>query len=198
MARAAFQLEFKWTSWLRRLKSKPARKTLLPREDGGLSAWCSEQAAAFSLMRLSRKVRVCWNGRMQSTAGRASWPDCLIELNPRLKQIGEDQLWRTLRHELAHLVAYERSVRRQIAPHGPEWRQACCELGIPNEPPYHELPLPTREMRARHVYVCRHCEAELLRVRPIRRAVACYECCRRFNRGLYHDRFRMVKKAPAA
>jgi len=198
MARTALQLEFKWTAWLRRLRRKPARKTPLPREDGGLSAWCSEQASGLSLLRLARKVKVCWNTRMQSTAGRACWPDCVIELNPRLKGIGEDELWRTLRHELAHLVAYERSSRRSIAPHGPEWQLACAELGIPGEQPYHELPLPTRAVRHRHIYVCRHCQTELQRVKPIRRAVACYDCCRKFNKGYYDDRFRMVKKPPAA
>ena len=31
------------------------------------------------------------------------------------------------------------------------------------------------------------------RVKPIQRAVACYDCCRKFNDGTYHDRFRLIK-----
>ena len=192
------QLEFKWTSWLRRLKPKPVRKRTAVREDGGLTAWCAEAAAGLYLARLSRRVRVCWNNRMQTTAGRASWPDCVIDLNPRLRELDPEELWRTLKHELAHLVAYERCVRRRISPHGPEWQLACRELGIPGESPYHELPFPGRTVKRHHVYECRHCRSVIERVRPIRRAVACYECCRKFNRGVYHDRFRLVKKPPAA
>jgi hypothetical protein len=33
-------------------------------------------------------------------------------------------------------------------------------------------------------------------VRPIKKAVACYECCRKFNNGVYHDRFRLIKNTP--
>lgn len=198
MARTTRQLEFSWTSWLRRVKALPSRRRAPSRLDKGLSAWCAEQAAELMLFRLKRRVSVQWNGRMTSSAGRAIWPDCLIELNPRLRQLGEDQIWHTLRHELAHLVAYERCGRRRIAPHGPEWRQACADLGIPGESPYHDLPLPTRQVQRRHLYICRHCRTELERVRPLRRAVACYECCRKYNQGRYDDRFRMVKQSAQA
>lgn len=196
MARPWAQLEFKWTSWLRRAKAPtPAlAKPSAQGEDAQLSEWAAEQAAGLSLKTLSQKVRVRWNNRMRSTAGRASWPDCLIELNPRLKEMGEEELWGTLRHELAHLVAYARAGRRRIAPHGPEWRQACADLGIPDERPYHDLPLPSRKMKRKHLYVCRHCQVEWWRVRPFRRAVACYDCCKTHNQGRYDERYRMVKK----
>lgn len=166
--------------------------------DQALSQWCSTKAAGLGLTRLARRVTVRWNGRMSSTAGRACWPDCVIDLNPRLKEIGKRELWRTLRHELAHLVAYERSSRRRIAPHGPEWQQACADLGIPGESPYHDLPLPSRQLHRKHIYVCPHCQTELRRVRPIRRAVACYDCCRKFNQGYYDTRYRLVKRPPTS
>lgn len=187
------QLEFKWSSWLLRFRPTPVRRRGHPRIDGGLSAWCAEQAGELSLSRLKRRIKVCWNGRMTSTAGRAIWPDCVIDLNPRLKDLGEDELWQTLRHELAHLVAYERNSRRRIAPHGPEWQQACADLGIPNECPYHELPLPSRKLRPKYLYECRNCRTQWQRIRPFGRAVACYDCCRKHNRGVYDDRYRMVK-----
>jgi len=195
------QFEFRWSTWLfgrKATPAKPTRKTGMSYVDGGLTAWCAEQAEELSMMRLKRLVKVRWNGRMTSSAGRATWPDCLIELNPRIKQLGDDEMWQTLRHELAHLVAYERNCRRRIDPHGPEWQQACADLGIPGEQAYHDLQLPSRKLRAKHLYQCRHCRTEWQRVKPLRRAVACYDCCWKHNGGRYDDRFRMVKVPLAA
>lgn len=196
MKKAWAQLEFTWSSRLRRPKIAKASLTQpeIKDEDHQLTEWCRGEAARLSLRTLSGKVRVRWNRRMRSSAGRAIWPDGLIELNPRLKDFGEEELWRTLRHELAHLVAYSRAGRRRIAGHGAEWRMACADLGVPDERPYHDLPLPTRKMKRKHLYVCRHCQVEWWRVRPFRRAVACYECCRKHNGGQYHERYRMVKQ----
>jgi hypothetical protein len=65
------------------------------------------------------KLTVTWNARLTSTAGYASYPSWRIELNPRLVDF-EGQVDRTLRHELAHLVAYQRAGKRRIEPHGDE------------------------------------------------------------------------------
>lgn len=193
MGRCMPQLEFRWTSWLRTLKPPEPAATRPAREDGGLSAWCAEASNLLLLPELARKVRVSWNPRMQTTAGRAWWPDRSIELNPKLKACEPEELWRTLKHELAHLIAYERCGRRRIDPHGPEWEKACADLGIPGEKPFHTLPFKRREMKRKHAYACPHCSSILHRVKPIPRPVACYECCRKFNSGAYHDRFRLVK-----
>ncbi len=131
---------------------------------------------------------------MQTTAGRAWWPDRSIELNPKLKDCEPDEVWRTLKHELAHLVAYERCGRRRIDPHGPEWQRACVDLGIPDEKPYHTLPFERRQLKRKYAYTCPHCSVVVQRVRPIRKAVACYDCCRKFNHGTYDDRFRLSKQ----
>jgi predicted SprT family Zn-dependent metalloprotease len=118
--------------------------------------------------KLAREVRVEWNPRMKSAAGRADFREKLISLNPLLHDHGQgraenqfvagkldclkqssltsavhvvsqqteqhavvhDEIDRTLRHELAHLLAQFRVGRRRIAPHGPEWRIACRDLGI--------------------------------------------------------------------
>ena len=190
------QLEFRLTSWLR-IISPPAPVPTRPlREDGGLTAWCAEASAALGLPELARKVRVSWNPRMQTTAGRAWWPDRSIERNPKLRQCEPDEMWRTLKHELAHLIAYERCGRRQIDPHGSEWRAACADLGIAGEQPFHTLPFKRRRMKRNHAYTCPHCFTTIRRVKPIKRAVACYDCCRKFNCGVYHDRFRLIKTKP--
>ena len=190
------QLEFRWTSWVRALKAPAAPTKKAGPEDTGLTAWCAESAKSLGLNELARKVRVTWNSRMQTTAGRAWWPDRAIELNPKLKECEPEELWRTLKHELAHLVAYERCGRWRIEPHGVEWQAACADLGIQGEQPYHTLPFKRRRMKRNHAYICSNCFAVIHRVKPIKRAVACYDCCRKFNQGAYHDRFRLIKNKP--
>jgi predicted SprT family Zn-dependent metalloprotease len=190
------QLEFRFPAWLRTAKvspKKPVRNTPDPLSDPGMTAWCQEQATSFGLPELARKVRVTWNPRMRTTAGRAWWPTRAIEMNPKLKAFDEAEIWRTLKHEFAHLLAYERCGRRRIDPHGEEWRVACAELGIAGESPYHSLPLKRRRMKRNHAYACPSCLSVITRVRPLRRAVACYPCCRKFNGGAYHDRFRLIR-----
>ncbi len=142
--------------------------------------------------KFAKQVTVVWNKRMRSTAGRAFWPECRVELNPKLIPISLDEVRRTLLHELAHLLAYHRCGRRRIAPHGVEWQQACADLGIPGESARHTLPLPRRSQKKQWRYTCPSCDESLERVRPMKRHVACYSCCQQFNRGRYHKRFELI------
>jgi SprT protein len=194
MGGSRLQLEFRWTSLLTALKIRPARPTYSTLDDQRLTVWCAEASKSLGLGELSRKIKVYWNPRMRTTAGRAWWPDRKIELNPKLNDCDPDEIWRTLKHELAHLVAYERNGRRRIDPHGIEWQVACEDLGIPGERPYHNLPFKRRKMKRKHAYVCSNCASAIKRVKPIKRPVACYDCCRKFNNGAYHDRFRLVQQ----
>ena len=132
---------------------------------------------------LAARVEVRWNRRMRSTAGLAFPGRALIELNPRLLQFGPAEINRTLRHELAHLLAQHRAGRRRIAPHGEKWRQACIELGLPDETRCHTLPLPQRRLPRPHKYQCPHCAVIVHRARPFRRKVACLACCRQTQCG---------------
>ncbi|MGA3171736.1 MAG: SprT-like domain-containing protein [Chthoniobacteraceae bacterium] len=142
---------------------------------------------------LAKTVRVRWHSRLRTTAGQALYAKFLVRMNPKLVQFGAVEIDRTLRHELAHLVARFRTGRRRIEPHGPEWRRACRDLGIADEKRCHDLQLPRSRQRVRHKYRCPHCKLEYGRVRPFRRAVACIECCRAHSRGMYDERFRLVK-----
>lgn len=193
MARWFGQLEFRW-SGKREQPAVVAPPQACPEADAGLTVWCVEVAKSLGLPELSRRVKVSWNPRMRTTAGRAWWPDRLIELNAKLREIAPEELWRTLKHELAHLVAYERAGRRRIEPHGREWREACAELGIPNELPYHTLPFKGRRLKRNYHYICPNCFETIRRVKPIRRAVACYACCRKFNGGTYHARYQLIER----
>lgn len=143
--------------------------------------------------KLAKEVQVRWHSRLRTTAGQAYYAKSLVRMNPKLVQFGMEEIDKTLRHELAHLVARSRAGRKRIEPHGPEWRQACLELGLADEKRCHDLPLPRTRQRVRHQYRCMHCRRDYDRVRPFRRAVACLECCRAHARGRFDERFRLVK-----
>jgi SprT protein len=140
--------------------------------------------------KIASDLRVEWNSRLKTAAGRADYSLKLISLNPRLFE-HPAEIDRTLRHELAHILAQFRAGRRRILPHGDEWRQACVELGIADEKRCHTLPFPARTYAARFVYRCPNCRREFPRVRRVRRAVACLACCRKHNGGDFDPRFRL-------
>jgi len=198
--------------------------------DHALESQARELLRALGAGRLAREIRVEWNSRMRSAAGRADYREKLISLNPLLGEYGRDhtvsqssvagkldclkqssltspsgrvsrkaqrhaavrdELDRTLRHELAHLLAQWRMGRRRIAPHGPDWRQACRDLGIADEARCHNLPFAAKSFPPRYVYICPSCKEKFPRVRRIRRAIACLACCRKHNGGAFDPRFRL-------
>jgi len=141
--------------------------------------------------KLACAIRVEWNSRLKTSAGRADYRHKLISLNPRLFE-HPAEIDRTLRHELAHILAQFRAGRRRILPHGTEWRKACRDLGIADEKRCHNLPFPAKRYVARFMYRCPNCRQEFPRVHRARRAVACLACCRAHNGGEFDARFRLV------
>jgi predicted SprT family Zn-dependent metalloprotease len=191
------QLEFfgPFAASIARAVSPPSR----PRDQPAIDDAIALQEKARWLLRelgcleVASRVQVRWNSRMRSSAGTAFPAKALITLNPRLREFGEEEIDRTLRHELAHLLAQHRAGRRRIAPHGREWRQACNNLGLANETRCHNLPLPRTEVRRPYRYRCVHCGLELRRLKPLRRKSACLACCRLHSGGRFDERFRFVK-----
>ncbi|MCF6313651.1 MAG: SprT-like domain-containing protein [Verrucomicrobiales bacterium] len=147
---------------------------------------------------LSERLQVRWNSRLQTTAGRAHYRESRIELNPRLIAVADlAEIERTMKHELAHLVAYERcpkGQRRKLQAHGVEWREACADLGIAGEARCHELALPGRKMRRKYAYVCPSCSAVIERVRRFKGYISCYPCCKQYSGGRYDKRFQLVER----
>jgi predicted SprT family Zn-dependent metalloprotease len=188
----ARQLDFLTRLLTPRLASAPVQIAHAGR-DPELEEQARQLLRALGGHELAARVNVRWNPRMRSTAGTALVAKSLITLNPRLREFGEEEVDRTLRHELAHLLAHHRAGRRRIAPHGAEWRQACRDLGLADETRCHTLPLPRRQLYAKHLYRCPACAAEVPRVRPFRRKTACFSCCRKHHGGQYDERFRFVK-----
>jgi SprT protein len=137
------------------------------------------------------KLRVEWNRKLRSTAGYAKWPMWKVELNPLLEDF-PGQVDRTLKHELAHLIAYARAGRKRIDPHGKEWRKACADLGIPDESARHTLPLPRSRQTRNYTYQCPSCAVKVERVRKFQRHTACLACCRKHNQGRYDARFQFT------
>lgn len=184
---------------MRRVRSSPddlkkPRRTTRLRADPLLEDFANQLLLAAGCRHL--RVSVCWNPGLRTTAGLAQWRERRIELNPRLVEISAAEVQRTLRHELAHLLANYRIGRRRVVAHGPEWRQACADLGIPNEPRCHNLPFKRRRIERRHFYACPACSTVLARVLPLRKRVACVKCCRKHNRGRYNEKFRFKAIVP--
>jgi SprT protein len=160
--------------------------------DVDLQARASELLWTNGAARIAKDVHVEWSSRLKSCAGRADYRAKLISLNPRLREHGAAEIDRTLRHELAHLLAQFRAGRRRILPHGQEWRAACRDLGIGDEKRCHNLPFPIRERVRRFLYKCPNCRCDFARVRRIRRAIACLACCRAHNGGEFDPRFKLA------
>lgn len=168
--------------------------------DFALETKAQEMLRDLDAAELARDVRVEWNARLFSAAGRADSRRKLVSLNPRLREQDAAEIDRTLRHELAHLLAQFRAGRRRVAPHGAEWRKACRDLGIGDESRCHALPFPIQRRARRFLYRCERCGREFPRVRRIKRTVACLDCCRKFNRGKFDPkaRLRLVESGKAS
>ena len=149
-----------------------------------------ELLCSLGAKRIATELRVEWNSRLKTAAGRADHRQKLISLNPRLVE-HPAEIDRTLRHELAHILAQFRAGRRRISPHGPQWQQACRDLGIADEKRCHTLPFPTKSYTPRFIYRCPNCRRDFPRVRKIKRTVACLACCRTHNGGEFDVRFRL-------
>ncbi|HVI83217.1 MAG TPA: SprT-like domain-containing protein [Chthoniobacterales bacterium] len=179
----------------------PALSSRSDRSHGDGAQWLQQQARellrSLGADKLAREVRVEWNPRLKTAAGHTDYREKLISLNPLLLDHASDEINRTLRHELAHLLAQFRKKRRRIAPHGPEWREACRDLGIADEARCHNLLFAMKTYEARYIYVCPNCKEKFPRVRRVRRAIACLACCRKHNGGDFDLRFRL-KLVPLA
>jgi SprT protein len=158
--------------------------------DLALELQARELLRSLGANRIATELRVDWNSRLKTAAGRADYRQKSISLNPRLVE-HPGEIDRTLRHELAHILAQFRAGRRRISPHGPEWQHACHDLGIADEKRCHTIPFPARRHAPRFIYRCPNCRHDFPRVRKIKRAVACLACCRAHNGGKFDPRFRV-------
>lgn len=179
---------FKPSSILLSAKQKKVRPLL--QRDHNLEAQAKKLLQPYAPL-LAERVIVCWNQRLKTTAGLAYYRECKIVLHPALKEISEEEVEKTLRHELAHLLAHYQARGKKIAPHGREWRKACHDLGIPEETRTHQLPFIRKTQKRNYFYRCASCQETLSRVRKPRHKMACLRCCRQYAKGKYDERFRL-------
>ena len=103
-------------------------------------------------------VRVHWNARLSTTAGRAFLRGARIELNPKLLARAPEQLPMVLAHEAAHIAAF-RLFGPNIPAHGRHWRSLMRLAGHPPEIT-HKIPLDRpKSRRRRRFFYLRVCEA---------------------------------------
>ena len=98
-------------------------------ETAALLQTARELLCSLGAKRIATDLRVEWNFRLKTAAGRADYRQKLISLNPRLVE-HPSEIDRTLRHELAHILAQSREKsRRRISPHGSEWTAGLSRFG---------------------------------------------------------------------
>ena len=184
------QLEFRFQTVATSLWNAPRFAQGSGYKSSDLETKARELLGSLGAKRIATELRVEWNPRLKTAAGRADYRQKMISLNPRLLE-HPAEIDRTLRHELAHILAQVRAARRRISPHGTEWQQACRDLGIGGEKRCHTLPFPAKRHARRFIYRCPNCRRDFARVRKIKRTVACLACCRAHNGGEFDVRFRL-------
>jgi len=155
-----------------------------------LAQYANKALCEIGETQVAEQLSISWNPRMRSAAGRAKLQAWTIEINPKLIPFGEQEVYTTVLHELAHLVAWRRHQHRG---HGLAWRQACADLGIPDESVTHQLPLPRRQQRKNYRYKCETCDLEFDRVKPAKKTSACAVCCKEFNKGKFHSKYLLTE-----
>jgi predicted SprT family Zn-dependent metalloprotease len=152
--------------------------------DSVLEQKCIQWIKNLGIEGVPQDIQVRWNSRMTTTAGYARFPAFVIDLNPYLKKY-EEEVERTLKHELAHLLALAR-YGVKIEAHGAEWKYYCARLGISDETVRHRLQLgERRQVEKKYTYRCMNCKVEVKRVRKFKRYTACLSCCQKYNGGKY-------------
>ena len=96
----------------------------------------------------------------------------------------EAALHEIMKHEMIHLWLH---VQNLPSGHTSDFRLKARAVGQPRTRHGIALPAP----RAGWIYACTHCFCEFSRRRRYGRPVACARCCKRFNNGKYHERFKL-------
>jgi SprT protein len=188
-----------------RKSEKKGMKHMQRRRDRGLEEVCKGLVNSIDSKneKWSHRIRVYWNPRLRTSFGLAYYQDLAIHLNPRLYHISTATMWRCLRHELAHLLAWRnRKTRNLSSDHGWEWKHACAQLGIPNEPAYGYIEPQYQHLfesvtpHRKYHYQCPKCRRLYKRVHPInpKKPRSCKKCCERHNGGVFSAKYRLRLK----
>lgn len=133
-----------------------------------------------------------WNARLRTSAGRfipggrhffTAKPPVIEIARYLLEEPNAQELVRdTLGHEMIHYWLW---MRRRPYGHTPEFSQKMKAMGVSR---YNSVP---RRRPPKYLYHCTQC----LKVFPSRKrkgSIACLDCCRKYARGKYDVRFKLV------
>lgn len=96
----------------------------------------------------------------------------------------DDAVREILKHEMIHLWLHEQGLP---SGHTAEFRAKAKSIGQPRT--RHNITLPPP--RSGWIYACHTCGDSFTRRRRYGKPVACARCCKRFNGGKYHERFKL-------
>lgn len=187
------------------LSEKKGMKHMQRMRDRGLEEICKGLVNAIDPkhQKWSKRIKVYWNPRLRTSFGLAYYNELCIHLNPRIYHISTATMWRCLRHELAHLLAWRsRKTRYLSSDHGWEWKHACVQLGIPNEPScgileqQHQHLFESITRHRKFHYQCPKCRKLCKRVQPInpKKPRACKKCCELHNEGRFSAKYKLRLK----
>lgn len=124
----------------------PAAELLRERATELLLAWRVADTA----------IKVRWNRRLATTAGRAFPLAGRVELNPRLLAQSPDHIDTVLVHEVAH-IAVHRLFGPNVPAHGRHWRSLMAHAGLPPAVT-HDLPVEHLRRARRRYHYLRLCD----------------------------------------
>jgi hypothetical protein len=149
--------------------------------------------------------RIQWSRQLTRTAGNIDVRRRLIKLSVPLLQdafrseslfgvehivcgvvcSGPDEAAREiLKHEMIHLWLHEQGLP---SGHTPAFRAKARSIGQSRT--RHNIALPPP--RSGWIYACATCGDSFTRRRRYGKPVACARCCKRFNGGQYHERYKL-------
>jgi hypothetical protein len=99
-------------------------------------------------------------------------------------QSSEEAIREIVKHEMIHLWLHEQGLP---SGHTAEFRAKARQMGQPKTRHQIETPKP----RSGWEYSCPVCKSTFTRRRRFGRPVACAACCKKFNGGKFHPRFKL-------
>lgn len=144
------------------------------------------QALAQDLMRQHGLTQKGWHFNFDSSVrrfGACHWRTNKITLSEKLTQLNDEtRVKQTLLHEIAHALAGPK------AHHNDVWRAICIRIGGDGQRLYTEANTVTVDRRV--TGTCPNCKRVIKRHR--RSAIACGQCCRKYNHNQYSEKYKII------
>src|SRR5262249_40552601 len=115
--------------------------------------------------RIAAELRVEWNRRLKTAAGRADYRQKVISLHPRLMNYPERNGSSARQGPGSFGAEIRRKKPARISPSRRGVATGCRDLGIAGEKRCHTLPFPAKPCARRFIYRCPNCGRNFPRVR---------------------------------